>query len=51
MKASRGFTAKLSIAWLIVLMVLAWYGHPLTAGCIGGLPWLLHRKFERRRSR
>lgn len=50
-KTDRGFTAKLSVTWLMVLMVFAWHGQPLTACCIGGLPWILHRRWERRRTR
>jgi len=47
--SNRGFDAKLSFAWLIVFMFLVWHCHFFAAACIGGLPWMLHRKWERTR--
>ena len=51
MKTSRGFDQKISFAWLIVFMFLASKGLFFAAATLGGLPWIIHRTFERRRSR
>ena len=47
--STRGFDQKFSFAWLIVFMFLTWHGHFLPAACLGGLPWMIHRKWERTR--
>jgi hypothetical protein len=47
MKRARGFDQKLSMTWLIVFMFLVWQGHFFVAACLGGLPWMMHRRLER----
>ncbi len=37
---------KLSTVWLIVVLVVAYNGHPLTAAFFA-FPWVLHRRWEK----
>lgn len=56
MTRPRGFTAKMSIAWLVAFLAIAGlYGQPMLAGLVGAAPWTIHRmlelRFERRNAR
>lgn len=37
---------KLSTVWLLVVLVLAWNGHPMT-GAFFAFPWFFHRQWEK----
>ena len=36
---------KLSMVWLLIVIVVACNGHPMT-GAIFALPWFVHRRWE-----
>lgn len=49
-RRQRGFASHLSLFWLAVVLVFGWHGHAYTACWIGGVPWMLHRRWERSRA-
>ncbi|MFZ3263386.1 MAG: hypothetical protein WA172_05260 [Terriglobales bacterium] len=37
---------KLSLVWLLIVLVLAWNGHLMT-GAFFAFPWFFHRQWEK----